>query len=323
MKKIIVLLAVAVLAAGLVFAAASTRYTKYLNIIKSGEFVIRGTVKIQGEEEQSSQTAPFVLAAHAGGMYMESMEDGAVVKVLVMDGKYHMIDESSKSILSMSMTEDSETDLDIFPSTAPDIVSSGNGKLDDKSLFYEKYFDAEGLEITLWYNGNNLYALQNLGTTMYVETFEQKSDPSLFKLPEGYEVMDLDLLSALFAGGDDSWGSTDTSTGWSSETDSPDDFDWSSLFGDTDWSDSDWSWEDSTWQNEPNYYALAIMFGLTEEQAYNFNDAMGTMRYLDWYMMNGHYNDDTGKYENLTVKDLDLADYEIEQINQLMSSFKK
>ena len=128
--------------------------------------------------------------------------------------------------------------------------------------------------------------------------------------------MDLDLLSALFAGGDDSWGSTDASTGWSSETDSSDDFDWSSLFGD------DYEWPDYS----TRYRELGILLGLTEDQALRFEDEMYALTAIMWTNLNTYYNEESGKYElngTSLTEAMDFLDGDLASLRKLIDRYKK
>ena len=84
------------------------------------------------------------------------------------------------------------------------------------------------------------------------------------------------------------------------------------------------SWDDDDdWEYEPQYQALGMLFGLTEDQARDFMITITTVENLYWYSLNQYYNTETGRYD-LTVKDLDwLAPSEIEAIEKLTGIFKK
>ena len=334
MKKTIALLLILILAAGLAFAATSTRYQKYLNIFKKGEYTIKGrTYELDDNGKMASVSYPVVIAAKGGNFYIESAEDGMSLRFIVKDGVMNMIDDENKSIMAMEAEE--EDQYNILPLESPEITSSGNGKLDNKNLYYEKYRDEYYDEYTLWFDGNNLYALQSPTSVVIFDSFTEKADDSLFVLPAGYEVVDLMTMFAnMFAFADD------TAAPAATETSSDDEFDWTALLegidwgslfssDDSDWDDSDWSWDDSDWdvsdwQYDAQYEALGVLFGLTEEQASDFMMSMAAIETAYWYSMNQHYNTETGRYD-LTLNDLDdfLTENEIEAIRKLTGAFKK
>ena len=325
MKKTIALLIVLVLCAGLAFAATSTRYQKYLNIFKKGEYTIKGrSYQLDDNGQMSKDSNPVVIAASGRNFYVEAAEDGIVLRFIVKDGVMNMIDDENKSIMAMEAEEDEQ--YNILPLESPEITSSGNGKLNNKNLYYEKYRDEYYDEYTMWFDGNNLYALQSPTSVVVFDSFTEKADDSLFVLPAGYETVDLMTMFAnMFAYADDTPASAAT------ETSSDDEFDWTALLEGVDWSSlfsddsdsSDWSWDEDDWEYEPQYQALGMLFGLTEDQARDFMITITTVENLYWYSLNQYYNTETGRYD-LTVKDLDwLAPSEIEAIEKLTGIFKK
>ncbi len=326
MKKTIALLIVLVLCAGLAFAATSTRYQKYLNIFKKGEYTIKGrSYQLDDNGQMSKDSNPVVIAASGRNFYVEAAEDGIVLKFIIKDGVMNMIDDEKKSIMAMEAEEDEQ--YNILPLESPEITSSGNGKLNNKNLYYEKYRDEYYDEYTMWFDGNNLYALQSPTSVVVFDSFSEKADASLFVLPAGYETVDLMTMFAnMFAYADD------TAAPAATETSSDDEFDWTALLEGIDWSSlfsddsdgSDWSWDDDDdWEYEPQYQALGMLFGLTEDQARDFMITITTVENLYWYSLNQYYNTETGRYD-LTVKDLDwLAPSEIEAIEKLTGIFKK
>ena len=325
MKKTVLILLVLVFAAGIAFAATSTRYQKYLNIFKKGEYTVKGrTYQLDDSGKMAKDSNPVIIAAKGGNFYIESAEDGIAMRFIVKDGVLNMIDDENKSIMTLEAEEGQQ--YNILPVESPDITSSGNGKLDNKNLYYEKYRDEYYDEYTLWYDGNNLYALQTPTAVVIFDSFTEKADDSLFVLPAGYETVDLMTMFAnMFSFADDTPAETETSSDeefdWASLFEG---VDWSSLFSDdSDWGDSDWDWDDSDWEYDPQYQALGMLFGLTEDQAFDFMVAMSTMDTLYWYGLNQYYNTETGRYD-LTLKDLDwLAETEIDTIKLLTGIFKK
>ncbi len=326
MKKTIALLIVLVLCAGLAFAATSTRYQKYLNIFKKGEYTIKGrSYQLDDNGQMSQDSNPVVIAASGRNFYVEAAEDGIVLRFIVKDGVMNMIDDENKSIMAMEAEEDEQ--YNILPLESPEITSSGNGKLNNKNLYYEKYRDEYYDEYTMWFDGNNLYALQSPTSVVVFDSFSEKADASLFVLPAGYETVDLMTMFAnMFSFADDT--PAETAAGTSSD----EEFDWTALLEGIDWGSlfsddsdgSDWSWDDDDdWEYEPQYQALGMLFGLTEDQARDFMITITTVENLYWYSLNQYYNTETGRYD-LTVKDLDwLAPSEIEAIEKLTGIFKK
>ena len=312
MKKTLSVALLLVVLAGALFAATSTRYDKYLKIFTSGEYTLKGTVYEYDENGKKSDAAsPVTLAEHAGGIYIQTTVGGAVSKAIIKDGLYYMISDEEKSILTMPM-EGSESEDILVSKTAPDVKSSGNGKLDNKSLFYEKYNNADDDEVTLWYEGNNLYAIQSPLSILYIQSVEQKADASLFVIPQDYTVMDLSALFAdMFTMEDDSY-SSDTS----SSTDEEDSFDWSSLFG-------DW---DMDFDGTERYKELGMAFGLTEKQAEDFESEMFALSYVWWSEVNEFYDEEKGKYTftEQQFKDAsDLDDDDMKNIRSLINRFRK
>ena len=291
MKKTVLLILILLLSASFAFAATSTKYTKYGNIVKSGEYTIKGTVyQIDKSGSRTGSGSPFLLAQHAGDIYMESEENGNKVRLLIQNGKYHMISDAEKTIMTITLDEDGMTFL--FPS-AYNVTKSGSGRFDGKSMSYEVSND-DGNEITYWYNGSNLYAMQSKDdygdlSAVIISSFEQKVDSSLFRLPSGYETLD---MSNLFA----DWGWDDSSYDYDSY-DSYDSYD----YGDSDWlsslGDIDWDNLFSGWDNTPHYYAFGLAMGLNSQQARAFETSMNTLNSIDWSTMNNYYNSDTDRYD--------------------------
>ena len=80
MKKILAIILVALLAASCVFAATSTKFTKYGNIFKSGEYTLRGTTyMVTSSGTKTGTGSPLVVAEHKGSYYMEVTSDGAPI----------------------------------------------------------------------------------------------------------------------------------------------------------------------------------------------------------------------------------------------------
>ncbi len=318
MKRTLAIILVAVLVASCAFAATSTKFTKYGNIFKSGEYTLKGTSYEMGSNGSKTGTgSPVYVSEHAGSYYMEVSAEGESMRILIMDGKYYLISDSDKSVISMAY-EEGDDDIMTFPSSY-EVLGSGNGKLDGKSYYYENSKDADGIISTYWYNGNDLYAIQSVDSIIYIESVTQKADASKFAVPQGYDVIDMSDLASLFSGlGDDdysSWYSDSSSSSWDN---------WDSYTGDGWTYDSTDSWWDDDTDYSPNYYALGQYFGLTESQAEDFETAMYAVQYMDWgtlneYVTNGKFDFKGKKLESLT----DLASYEITALQKLVQGFKK
>ena len=323
MKKTLTLILVALLVASCAFAATSTKFTKYANIFKSHEYTLKGTTyALSSSGTKTGAGSPLVVAEHAGSYYMEATSEGESYKIIVEEGKMHMISDSEKLIMSMTY-EEGDDDIITFPETF-DVYTSGNGTLDGKSYYYETMKEADGTVSTYWYNGNNLYAIKNADSIVYITSVEQKADASLFKIPTDYEVMDLTDLMSLF--GD--WSDTDDYSSWYTDTGSSWD-NWDSYTGDGwtyDSSDSSW-WDDYDWDydDEPHYYDFGILMGLNDRQASEFNKAMLAMEEIYWGTLNEYYTDNyTYDLKGQTLGDVLYMNKEtVDQIQKLVNLFKK
>ena len=317
MKKTLAIILTALLVASCVFAATSTKFTKYGNIFKSGEYTLKGTS--YGFDSKGNKTgtgSPIVVAEHAGSYYVEAYSEGESFKVLMQDGKYYMISDADKLVMILPYEEGDEAEYMSFPASY-DVQSSGNAKLDGKNYYYEKTKETDGTISTYWYNGSDLYAIQTAESIVYITSVTTKADASLFKLPTNYEVMDLSDLSSLF--GDfsaDDWYSDDSSSSWDN---------WDSYTGDGwtyDSSSSNW-WDDDT-DYSPNYYALGQYFGLTAAQAEEFSEAMYAIQYMDWGTLNTYVSNGKFDFKGKSIEQItDLASYELTAIKKLMQGFKK
>ena len=100
-------------------------------------------------------------------------------------------------------------------------------------------------------------------------------------------------------------------------------------------SDGDWfsSLEDVDWENlfgsfdfDPHYYAFAIMMGLSDAQARDFEQTIEAFNNIDWSALNECYDKDSGRYD-LKGKTLANAGQvsvsEAMKIQQMMDKFKK
>lgn len=314
MKRTLTLIMVALLVASCAFAATSTKFTKYGNIFKSHEYSLKGTSYELGSNGSKTGTgSPVYVSEHAGSYYLEVSAEGESMRILIMDGKYYLISDNEKSIITMAYEEGDDEDLMTFPSSY-EVLSSGNGKLDGKSYYYETSKDTDGTISTYWYNGNDLYAIQSVDSITYIESVSQKPDTSKFSVPKDYEVLDLTDLASLF--GD--MGSDDYSS-WYSDDSSWDNWDsWDSYE-----SSDAWWWEDED-DYTPNYYSLGRYLGLTDSQADEFSTAMFAIQYIDWATLNSYEKDGTFDFKGRKLEDVAyLAGYEMTAIKKLVEGFKK
>lgn len=203
MKKALLFIVVVLFCATFVFAATSTKFTKYGNIFKTGDFTIKGincTINEAGNREGDS--LPVTIALKNGEYLMESIVDGNKAGVLFKnDGKLYMYDEKEK--MAMIMPIGSETMMQFPPVFV--YTKNGNGKFDGKNLYYETLIEGDKQTI-YWYSGNDIYAIQEKGPeenyAIFISSITPKADPSLFVLPKDYEILDMnDLMSLL----DSSW----------------------------------------------------------------------------------------------------------------------
>jgi hypothetical protein len=335
MKKRIALILLGLILATALFAATSTRFTKYGNIFKSGEFLLKSTTyELDSRGAKVGNPSPVTVAEHAGSYYMEATENGETFKVLIKDGKMNMISDADKSIMVMSMDDMDDSDTIDMPETV-DVLSSGNDKLDGKTYYYEKAKAPDGTVSTYWYNGNDLYAIQSVDSIMYINSLTQKPDASLFEVPSGYEVMDMSSLFSMFGdmGTDDYSSSSGDDYDWEAALAG---IDWSALLGDSsswdnwdDYSGDSWTYDSSSdygwdYDSSPNYYCLGRYLGLTDSQADEFSTAMYAIQYLDWgtldtYVTNGTYDFKGKKLEDVAY----LASYEMTALRKLVEGFKK
>ena len=195
MKKTLLLTLIALLCAGMLFAAESMKYTRYGKIFNSGEFTLKGTsCDLDSSGNRSGEESSFTLSVHAGEFYMDTPEARLLKKA---DGKLYVIDDSSKSVMVMS--SDMQTLIQYPPFIEPS--STGNAKLDGRNLYYEKV-KADGKEVVYWFNGNDLYAIEDVEDSqrnaLFVSSFSEKADSSLYSIPTGYEVIDLSSFGAGF-----------------------------------------------------------------------------------------------------------------------------
>lgn len=325
MKKTALIVLVMLLVSASVFAATSTLYNKYGNIIKTGEYTIKGTVyTMDSNGNKKGSGSNLVVAEHNGSYYMEVEESGQKMRIIIQAGKYYMIDDSGKTIISMIFEEGDDEDTVDFPVNY-NITKSGSGRFDGMNLSYETTND-DGTETTYWYSGNTLYAMESKesdGTrsAFFISTFEQKVDPSLFNLPADYEVVDMSGFGSFLGGMDGSSGSDED---WAAALAG---IDWDSLFADTDWSNS--SWDDSDWgysnDYDPHYYAFGLLMGLTSAQARAFEESMNSFNNIDWLELNYYYDSDTDRYDLQGTQLSDAAyigSYDLDKINNLIKKFK-
>ena len=320
MKKAISILVFCLVLVAALCAVTTNRYTKYGNIFKTGEYTLKATAyDLDAKGNRTGSGSPMTIAGHAGWYFIEAEDGGQTMRVVVRDGKVYMISDSEKSI--MVMTFEGMDDLDVVEMPhSIDTTSSGTGKLDGKSYYYEKATDTDGLPVTYWFSGNELYAIQSESTVIYITSITQKADASLFDIPTGYQVYDMSDLSSLFS--DSSWDSSwdsDYDWDWDFSGDS-EDFDWSSIFGDLDWS-GDWGLYDI-----PHYYALGILLGLNSKQARDFEDSMTALSGFDWDSLNDYYDAENDRY-NLGGMKLDDIVYmdkaDIELVKKMVERFKR
>ena len=316
MKKTLMLILTALLVASCVFAATSTKFTKYGNIFKSGEYTLKGTsFTLDSKGNKTGTGAPLTVAEHAGSYYVEAYSEGESFKVLMQDGKYYMISDADKLIMTLPYEEGDEEEYVTFASSY-NVQSSGNAKLDGKNYYYEKAKETDGTITTYWYNGNDLYAIQTAEAITYISSLTAKADASLFKLPTNYEVMDLSDMASLF--GDwstDDWYSDSSDYSWDN---------WDSYTGDGWTYDSSDDWWDDGLDYSPNYYALGQYFGLTAAQAEEFSEAMYAIQYMDWGTLNEYVSNGKFDFKGKSIEQItDLASYELTAIKKLVQGFKK
>ena len=309
MKKTIVLFAVLLLCIDMLFAATSTRFTKYGKIFNTGEYTLKGQVQdFDSNGNAVGEAKPMLMVMSDGNMYIESIENGEKARIIYStEGSMSIISDAEKSVLTIS-GDQSESNMAERFTAVVQYETSGTERFNGKSLYFEKHTDEDGYITKYWYNGNDLYAIQTIvndpdlasNSAIIIESLEQKADKSLFKIPEDYTVTDLASLFSSF---------TDTSS------DSSWEFDWDADDGDIDW---DWMWT-------PHYYEFGLLMGLNEKQAQEFSDAMDSFGYIDWGSMND-YLDENGRYniKGTTVQEINYLDSEqFENIKKLIDKFKK
>ncbi len=284
MKRTIVILLIASLCFGALFAAKSTKFQKYSELLSSKEYTLRGREYDLDDYGRKGVECPFVIAASGSSYYMYIADPEETVKILLQDNTLYMISDADKLIYKMGADagydDDYSTDIDL----EFDVLESGYAALDGKNLYYEKAYDDEFDLITYWYDGDRLVAIQDENDSIgYYDSIEAKADASLFTLPSNYEVFDMASMFAGMMSGLEGTSSGTTELNWgdySSNTDST--WDWTS-----DWDDP----------GEPEYEALGMLLGLTEAQADKFDEFMEALDEIDWYTLNNYYNDDTDKYD--------------------------
>lgn len=312
MKKTLLLIVLVVLCAGMVFAAPSTRFTKYGNIFKTGEFTVKASAcEMDDSGNRVGQTSPVTIAMRAGEYYMESADEGVSVRIILKsDGKLYMIEDNSKSMMILPAEGE---DLMKFPASI-DYTKSGFAKFDGRALYYETVKE-DDKETTYWFNGYDLYAIQEksefMNSSVFITSVTQKADASLFVLPVGYETMDLSTLA-------DSLSSAFETTEIPEESPAGD---WLSSL-----EDIDWETFFAEYDSEPHYYAFAVMMGLSDSQARNFEQTIEAFNNIDWSALNECYDKDSGRYD-LKGKTLANAGQvsvsEAMKIQQMMDKFKK
>lgn len=320
MKKTLLVLLVLALVVSSAFCASSKKFSKYETILKSGEYTLTGamhSLDFSGNPIKSDGGS-VIISEHAGQYYLEMTEGYETMKILIKDGKTYTIDESSRMCM-VSPADDSDASEFIID-TDFDVMESGNGKFDGKTLSYEKA-QKGNVTTTYWYNGNDLYAIATVESGSYgdrsvliIDSLKSGADASRFEVPEDYEILDLTVLY--------SWGADDYD--FSSLFADYDDSDWYSDYDYSDWYsdyDYDWDWDYA----EPDYYALGRLFGLSDSQASNFSYAVELLEYIDWDALQSYYNSDTYTYD-MTTKDFQNANYfdsyDIAQLQKLINAFK-
>ena len=314
MKKATAILLFCLVLVTALCAATTNRYTKYGNIFKAGEYTLKATAyDLDAKGNRTGSGSPMTIAGHAGWYFIEAEQDGQAMRVVVRDGKVYMISDSERSL--MVMTFEGMDDLDVVELPySIDTTSSGTGKLDGKSYYYEKADDPDGLPVTYWYNSNELYAIQSEGTIIYITSVTQKADASLFDIPTDYQVYDMSDLSSLFSYDDSDFN-------WDYDYDYDySDYDWESIFSDIDWS-GDWGLYDT-----PHYYALGVLLGLNSKQAREFESTMDALSDFDWDNLNDYYDAENDRY-NLDGKRLEDILYmdkeDIDLMRKLADRFRK
>ncbi len=314
MKKKLLLIVMVILAMGMVFAATSTKFTKYANIFKSGEYTFKCTVyPTNPNGTKTGDSYPMTVAKHAGEYYMSTSAQGMTMKVVIKnDGSVYMINDTDKTVMVVPQGGDTE----VFELPTTFIYSkNGNGKLDGKSLYYEVQSDED--DIVYWYNGNNLYAIQKEddddGAIMMIESIVQKADASLFEIPSGYEIYD---MSSMF------------SASYETTAVDADDYDWEKALSDIDWNEvmdsAEWTTTEDH-DDDEHYYAFGVLMGLSDAKAQAFEEMMRALDDIEWENMNRYYDYSNDRYD-MKASDLGSVNYisswTVENIQKMMRLFK-
>ncbi len=329
MKKTLFLIIIALLVVGTLFAATSTKFNKYANIFKSGEYTVKGSMyTLTSSGTKTGSPAPVTIAMHAGQYYMDVAADGENVKMILKDGKLYVIADSEKMVMVLPGDDEEADSMLKIPATF-DYSKSGNGRIDGKSLYYETLNDSNTTEQTYWYNGSDLYAIQmkdgESDSAIFIDSITQSVDSSLFNIPSNYEVMDLSEMASWFSG-------LDTSSSYDASSSSDSDWmaalegiDWNTMFSDSDWSSNSDGWDSWDYDDEPHYYAFGILMGLSNAQASAFEDMMYSFSTIEWDELNNYYDSDSNKYD---LKGTSLTDaayigsYDLDYIKKLINKFK-
>jgi len=151
--------------------------------MKEGTFSYDYTVTTTSDGE--TVTASGSMAVDKENYAITSTSDTSKVRIVNIDGKTYMIEETSKIIMTMPEGEESELGV---PTEYNNMVKvgDGTGTVNGKNLPYEEYTEGE-YKMKIYLENNVVYAIESTGegvTSLMIITNAKKTVPSgAFDIP--------------------------------------------------------------------------------------------------------------------------------------------
>ena len=193
-KKSITFFLVLVLALAAVGqVTAQTRFgprtESFLKIFESGTYYMKATMV---EDSMRIETEIYM---KGNRMATTTHADGETMRIIIRDGKAHMIMEEAKMIIvtpAMDMHDTAAVDI-----SGMTFRRSGTASFAGRNLPYEEYSHDDGETSQFFIDGNRLAGIRSLApgedtSDMIISVFNQNVPDSVFNVPSsGYQIQDM------------------------------------------------------------------------------------------------------------------------------------
>ncbi|MDR0875398.1 MAG: hypothetical protein LBN12_04230 [Clostridiales Family XIII bacterium] len=177
-------------------AGSGAAMASLIDWMKGGKFSYDFELTSEGPEGSTHSTGS--MAADGGNMSIAQIAEveGQKVssKIIIKDGVTYIVDDASKTVIKMSNAGAEMTSGMMTDYTGIELMNSGEGEINGKTLPYEEYTESEqGSTIRYYLDGGQVYGWESeyegYKTVMIITNSSQNIPSGAFDIPSGYTEM--------------------------------------------------------------------------------------------------------------------------------------